>query len=444
VGFERKLFIRLIVIIGAFLPLVGISIFTIQKLINDESTVIEANARQSLLVERLQFFNASKNQHMPAFILSGDKRHLESFYEYHALFNITLDEILKLEHDPEDLALLQKLKADSDEAFIKVAPGIKMIESRKPLKEIDAYFRTSAAPIVQEVSEMARQLAISSAKHGLEARDHMKGTIRHLESAIVILAILAVFLSAWATNLIVKLARQKRISDEQAERISLARKEIVEVVAHDVKSPVATIQMAVDLLKTDADVAQLSAPSKRAIAMIERSARSVNNLINDLLDHAKIESGNLVVELVPSDLGIIVEDVVARFQMLAQAKRITLKLELPENPLILQVDSARMDQAVSNLLSNAIKFTPEGGCVRVSCNRTASGAEIFVEDSGPGLKEEQVTHIFDRYFQVKKGGRQGTGLGLSIVKSIVEAHRGSIGVESPRGQGAKFRLSLPV
>lgn len=443
-GFERKLFIRLIIIIGAFLPLVGISIFTIQKLINDESTVIEANARQSLLIERLQFFNASKNQHMPAFILSGDKRHLESFYEFHNLFNITLEEILKLERDPEDLALLQKLKADSDEAFVKVGPGIEMIEKHRPMKDIDAYFRTNAAPIVREVGEMARQLAISASRHEHEARDHMKGTIRHLESAIVILAILAVVLSAWATSLIIKLARQKRIADEQAERISLARKEIVEVVAHDVKSPVATIQMALDLLKSDPHAANLTSSSKRALAMIERSTRSVNNLILDLLDHAKIEAGNLVIDMVPCDLGNLVEEVVARFQMLAQAKRIMLQIELPDNTLIFRCDSARIDQAISNLLSNAIKFTPEGGRVRVTCHANATGAEISVEDSGPGLKDDQVPHIFDRYFQVKKGGRQGTGLGLSIVKSIVEAHHGSIDVESPRGQGARFRLSLPV
>lgn len=443
-GFERKLFIRLIVIIGAFLPLVGISIFTIQKLINDESTIIEANARQSLLIERLQFFNAAKNQHMPAFILSGDKRHLDSFYEFHDLFNVTLNNILNLERDPEDLALLRKLKADSDAAFVAVGPGIKMIENRRPLKEIDEYFRKHSAPIVQEISELARQLAMSASKHESEARNLMKGTIHHLESAIIILAILAVVLSAWATSLIIKLARQKRIADEQAERISLARKEIVEVVAHDVKSPVATIQMALDLLKADPDAANLSPPSKRALAMIDRSARTVHNLIHDLLDHAKIEAGNLVVDLEPADLGNIVEEVVARFQMLAQAKQITLQIDLPETPLIFRCDPARIDQAVSNLLSNAIKFTPEGGRVRVSCHAGAKCAEIFVEDSGPGLKEDQVPHIFDRYFQVKKGGRQGTGLGLSIVKSIVEAHRGSVEVESPRGQGAKFRLSLPV
>lgn len=436
-GFERKIFTRLIVVIAAFLPLVALSVFTIQKLINDENTIIQLNARQSLLVERLQFFNAAKTMHMPAYILSGDRVHLESFHEFHNFFNKTLAELSTLERDPQMLVMLKKLKVDSDEEYAKVAPGIKLLAQGKSLKDVERYFRDNAAPIAKQVEDMGRQLAVRAENDEKDARRDMRRSIHELIGGLVALAILAVALSAWATSLIVKLARQRRIADEQTKRISNARKEMVEVVAHDVKSPIATIQMAVELLKDGGD-------PKHGLDMIERSAKAVSQLISDLLDHAKIESGHLVVDVRTCDLGEIVEEVATRFQMLAQAKRIELVLDIPQGKLTLKCDPARLDQAIANLLSNAIKFTPEGGTVSVICKSKGAVAEVIVEDSGPGLTKEQIPHIFDRYWQVKRSGRMGTGLGLNIVKSIMEAHNGNVSVESEPGCGSRFHLSLPT
>ncbi len=441
--YEKKIYSGLLVVIGAFLPLVCVSLFAIHKLIDDEKFIIESNAKQTLLIERLQFFNAAQSRQLLLYIFTKEKSQLKSYYEFNGLFNSVLAEIVRLETDPPDLVLLAKLKVDSDAVHPYREQGIRMVDQGKSGETIAHYFQKTSAALSREISDTAQQLAISAAQTEADANARRDSSIKKLEEAIFFLAFLATILLVWATQLIVKVSRQKRLTDEQSARISNARKEIVEIVSHDIKNPISTILISVDMMKLSLAEEQTNSNLQTSLGMIERSAKTVRQLITDLLDHTKIESGNLVLDSKPCDLGEIVENVATRFKLLAQAKSLQFKIQVPGDEMISSCDPARIDQVLSNLLGNAIKFTPNGGTVTICCKKTEKGIAISVEDSGVGVSEEQIPHLFDRYWQVNKSSQQGSGLGLAIVKSIIDAHRGQIQVESVPKKGTKFNLLLP-
>lgn len=441
-SFERKIYLGLALTIGSFIPLIAALAFTVESLQRNQQSVIDAATTKTLLAERLFRLDAAKSGLMPAFLLSRDPERITAFHEQHQRFNQVLDELSLLDNSSQETQMLKSLREDSDMAASFVAPGIQMLNDGSPVAAIDKYFRSNSGPLAQKAGELAKSLALSARESERQAREEIASAVRHLEQLVVALAGLAVLLTGLACVMVVRVAKQKRQLDEQTARLSQARKEIVEVVAHDVKSPLASIRMAVELLQgEDAPVSKEILAS--SVGIIDRSSRAAMGLITDLLDHAKIESGRLVMEETDCNLGAVVEDVTTRFQLLAQAKRILVSVEMHGEDFVASCDVGRIDQALSNLIGNAIKFTPQGGSVQVTCRRDRHQIVVSVKDSGPGLSPEQIPHIFDRYWQARQQSRQGTGLGLSIVKSIVESHQGKIWVESQQGRGSSFVFSLP-
>ena len=164
-------------------------------------------------------------------------------------------------------------------------------------------------------------------------------------------------------------------------------------------------------------------------------------LIEDLLDLARIEEKSFPLAIQPVESRGLLEDAVTDAQPLADAKQISLVLDLSDPPKI-DADPHRISQVLSNLLGNAIKFTPEGGTVTL-CARLRDGAlTVTIADTGRGIAPEDLAHIFDRYWRPKGSEEMGTGLGLYIARGIVEAHGGRVWAESS-AQGATFAFTLP-
>jgi len=170
------------------------------------------------------------------------------------------------------------------------------------------------------------------------------------------------------------------------------------------------------------------------------------DLINDILDLSKIESGRLELRPEPFDLTAVVTESIASVRALAEAKSIALETLL-DVPMAIEADRLRVKQVLVNLLSNAVKFTPEGGRVRVEAGIRGTFVSLSVADTGVGISSEEHKSIFDKFYQVgatTKGVREGTGLGLAITKRLVEQHGGSIHVESERNRGSRFTFTIPL
>lgn len=188
----------------------------------------------------------------------------------------------------------------------------------------------------------------------------------------------------------------------------------------------------------------LGAPKQEKLDAITKAITRANRLIGDLLDVARMEAGRLSVELTTVEVAPLVCECIEAHQMLAEARSLHLEAQRPDALPPIHADRERMLQILSNLLGNAIKFTPEGGRLTLRVDRAGGMVQVEVADTGPGIPPESLPHLFDPFWQVRKGGREGAGLGLASVKGLVEAHNGCLRVESTPGAGSTFSFTFPV
>jgi signal transduction histidine kinase len=228
---------------------------------------------------------------------------------------------------------------------------------------------------------------------------------------------------------------------QHAQRATRSRDDLLAVVSHDLRTPLATIFGTAELL------AQSEAPEEKRQKWVEalrRSAEWMKRLIEDLLDIARIEAGRFSLAPQPCDAGPLLEEVLELHRPLAQQKMLRLEGQVigPDRGLL--CDRPRILQVLSNLIGNAIKFTPEGGAINVRVELGGREARFSVTDSGSGIAADALPHIFERFWQARRAARTGAGLGLAIAKGIVEAHRGKIWTESVPGKGSTFFFTLPL
>jgi signal transduction histidine kinase len=227
----------------------------------------------------------------------------------------------------------------------------------------------------------------------------------------------------------------------ESQRANRSREELLAIVSHDLRNPLNSIVASAGML-------QRAAPSpehaQKPIQTILRAAGRMERLISDLLDFAQINAGQLVVTQQTFEARSVVHDSLEMFKPLAAEKQVRLVSDVREEGLQIYCDRDRVLQILSNLLGNALKFTPEAGSVTVRAERAGNELTFAVADTGPGIPAEQLAHIWERFWSVKRPQMSGVGLGLSIAKGLVEAHGGRIWAESAVGTGTMFYFTLPL
>jgi PAS domain S-box-containing protein len=221
-----------------------------------------------------------------------------------------------------------------------------------------------------------------------------------------------------------------------------ARDEIVGVVSHDLRNPVAAVKMLSGTLLRSPDSGGRTA--HESIELIGQAAEQMDALIRDLLDVNRLDAGKLVVAAVPVDPSNLLADSLQTLRPLVEGKGIDLDLRIETDLPKVMADRERVQQALSNLVGNAIKFSPPGSTIVVAPRRGTDEIVISVVDNGKGIAAEHLPRVFDRYWQSSRTDRQGAGLGLAITKGIVEAHGGRIWIESTPGKGTTASFSLPL
>ncbi|MCY4525157.1 MAG: ATP-binding protein, partial [Anaerolineaceae bacterium] len=214
-------------------------------------------------------------------------------------------------------------------------------------------------------------------------------------------------------------------------------------VSHELKTPVALIKgYAGTLRREDADWGM--AELREGLEVIEDEADRLTGLIDNLLEASRLQAQKMQLDLGPVDLVGLATRVVKRFQM--QGTGHDFRLAFPEGFPVISADEARLRRVMDNLLGNAVKYAPQGGQIEVGGQAAVDAVTLFVRDEGIGISPEEQDRIFSRFYRVNNalGQRtQGTGLGLYLARAIVEAHGGSIGVDSRPGKGATFHFTLP-
>jgi PAS domain S-box-containing protein len=223
------------------------------------------------------------------------------------------------------------------------------------------------------------------------------------------------------------------------------KSEFVAMVTHELRAPIAAVeqQLTVILNKMAGEVTQ---KQEQLLSRAKERTKGLLDLIKDLLDLSKIEAGKMVQYKEPLLLQEVIQRVVELMRAQAENKKIDLQFSPSSQLSMIHADRNSMEGIFTNLISNAIKYTPEGGRVVVQLGEEGGFVKASVSDTGIGIKKDDLSRIFDRFYRVKSSETRqivGTGLGLSIVKSIVDAHLGSISVESEEGGGTTFTVLLP-
>lgn len=234
----------------------------------------------------------------------------------------------------------------------------------------------------------------------------------------------------------------------ELRRLQQIRTEFVDNLSHELRTPLSTVSLLAETLGREADASGAAVPAKmrERIAKIEVETGHLVQMVNELLDLARIESGGPLVLLDDIDLGRVAEESVERLRLFAERQQLRLVTEIaPDLPKV-RGDEARIGQVIVNLVHNALKFGADGDAVDVVVRRDGDEVVTSVIDRGPGIPSADQIRIFERFYKVDRarvrGG--GTGLGLSIARHVVEQHGGRIWVESEEGSGSTFSFALPV
>lgn len=234
---------------------------------------------------------------------------------------------------------------------------------------------------------------------------------------------------------------------ENAIETASLREQSMAVVSHDIKSPLSSIQLSIQLLEKK--ISEPYSPERDAtilsyLTKVNRSTQRIKSLISNYIDQISIDSGGFVIEKILSRVDLLFRELEEVFAPIAEKMGVVLKIiNPPSQETFCEIDYSRIFQALMNITGNAIKFTPSGGHVSLSFEERPDSVVFKVADSGSGISNEDILKIFDKYWKNSDDKASGTGLGLYISKAIVEAHSGKISVISELSKGTQFVIMLP-
>ena len=232
-----------------------------------------------------------------------------------------------------------------------------------------------------------------------------------------------------------------RDREQRLEEANRVKDEFLATVSHELRTPLNAILGWTMLLRESADLAQL----ERGLDKVDRNAKALRQIVEDLLDFSRTTRGELRVQRSPLDMREMVSSAVEAISVLAQQKQISLTVEANADTCIVLGDAMRLQQVTTNLLTNAIKFTPTGGHVTVRQRQEGTWVVVSVQDTGIGIRPELLDAVFDPFRRLEPHGTLGLGLGLAIVRQVVEAHDGTVTAHSAgEGRGATFTVRLPA
>jgi signal transduction histidine kinase len=241
-----------------------------------------------------------------------------------------------------------------------------------------------------------------------------------------------------------EMAARLEEADRKQRRLENLRRDLVAWASHDLQTPLTSIQLQVEALSDG--LVEDPETVQRYLHSIQRETRSLSRLIDDLFQVAKMDAGGVELDYTEFSLPDLLCDALDSFSAVASKKEVELSSQVAPEAEMVFMDPARMGRVMNNLIANALRHTPQGGRVCVTARREPDRLLIEVSDTGEGISPDDMPHVFERFYRGEKSRSRttgGAGLGLAIVLGIVEAHGGTITIESETGNGTIFRLQFP-
>jgi len=303
----------------------------------------------------------------------------------------------------------------------------------------------------QQLSELEWEQKLNLEKQIREKESQRQKLIRNF---ILLALILVILLAA----VIYRSYRNKQKANQLLAEIDQLKSRMFSNISHEFRTPLTLI---LGPLEEMIEEGASGRPSGKTLKMMQRNAKRLLDLVNQMLDLSKMDAGKLKIEMVQSDLIQALRAMILSFTSLAEQKHITFKYEIPDQSCITYYDPDKLEKIINNLLSNAFKFTRENGTVSIDVNISSESRatirppftcetpvlDMTIEDTGKGIPEDQLSDIFDRFHQVEGSSeidQIGTGIGLALTKELLELMYGKISAESEVGKGTKFHVHLPL
>ena len=309
--------------------------------------------------------------------------------------------------------------------------------------ELEERFVTELAPLRQELGDALDALVHNEEREirqDYEAAHAQRGALQtELYTMLAILVLASLGLALMFANQAARAFRVERAAKDSARAALAARDEVMGIVAHDLRNPLAAITLKASVLHGTAPTPDL----RERAGSIENVTMRMEYLIRTMLDVVHAESGSFVLAAAPCSVRPILDESAALFGDLAEVKHVTLAAEAPQG-LTIRADRDRVVQVLSVLVGNALRLTPQHGRVQLAARVEDDHARLDVTDTGPGIAPEDVPHVFERFWTGVAPGYKGMGLGLYIAKHLIEAQGGRIWVESERDRGTTYSFTLPL
>jgi signal transduction histidine kinase len=307
---------------------------------------------------------------------------------------------------------------------VKWLPPAVAAEARARVEELRARFaETDEESAVEELAQQNRDL-VAVLNELEEKRDELERLNGELERS----------------------NRELEAANAKLREMGELKEEFLAVTTHDLRSPLTVISGVISFFSSGR-LGELTPEQQNMVSMMERNTHNLIELVNDLLDSAKIESGSLKLELSSVEPPAVAGEVYESMRPLAEEKGIALELGVSNELPQVHADRQKLRRILVNLVSNAVKFTPRGGRVTVRAVQEGDALRFSVSDDGVGIPAEDIPRLFDKYEQARTRAtrsEKGTGLGLYITRQLVELHGGHITVDSQEGKGSTFSFTIPV
>ncbi|MFN3680409.1 MAG: sensor histidine kinase [Nitrospira sp.] len=414
------------------------------------------------------------------YLATKDEAFLRNFTDEMDDCRRNLDQLLSQEHSAQGRILLQEAGRLLDHRLALFRGGVRGGTGGKGLLALADYESQRDAVVDRMVSVIQNYLDLHEARLSVGVSESRASAIKAeavTQQLVLVALVFGLGLAAAASYAILKPLRQLQAHIRQIGQGNFGSplkinapaelKELVETVnwmggklqeldnmkteflahvSHELRTPVASIQEGTHLL-LDEIPGPLVQDQRTILRIMADSCRRLIHLISTILDLSKMEAGMMNYQVVPVDLRRIADISINKIRLLADSKRVQVLITHPGERVWVEADASRIEQVLDNLLSNALKFSPEGGVVNIAMtpNLRTGMLEVAVSDMGPGIAQEDLPHIFERFYQGRtraKGVTAGSGLGLALAKKVVEALGGRIWIESELGKGTTVWFTL--
>ncbi|HET6612609.1 MAG TPA: ATP-binding protein [Kofleriaceae bacterium] len=444
-SFRAKLFVGYAAII---LLLAGGMVFAIEQfgiIATRQVKRVRDEEMEITVVERLRWTGELIVSLGRGYIISGDSRIFVSLQNAQSHFDRAVTELRDASLNPEGDHLVAATERAAD-AFRHAQDDILLERQRTDDATALRRLETELLPLRLAFTQSLDRLVFH--KEGVIAsvydqaaadRAQLKSWLYALFAALVATG----FGISWYFGRLLSRSYSQEIEARDVASQALAtRDQVMGMVAHDLRNPLAAIVMKAGVIRHAAGTDQI----RRQAASIENVTGRMANLIQAMLDATTIDTGQFTVSKKPCSLDELIAEIDDIFANLSESRHVRFRVDraIDTASLTVLADRERVLQVLSNLLGNALKFTPEGGEIILSDRREDGMIRFAVSDTGPGIDPSQFPNLFDRFWREETSGNKGTGLGLYIAKGIVDAHGGRIWIDSNPGRGATFFFTIPL